>query len=268
MGIIFIYWWVNHTIKLDLSILSGPVNTPKKLQLSLWNSLKHTASSRYLIGIAIMMISCSLSMNIVEGTWKSYLKTAFPKAPDYQGFVSEFNFWTGIIAFTLSLFFSGGILQKFGWKTTARVAPVTIGVMGCLFLLMSYSKNRAPYLTNWLEPNLLLYISIFGGIYTVIAKAVKYAFFDKTVQIAYIPLSSEAKIKGKAAVELLGSRLGKAGSSWIQIALLEIFHTNSIQPLSGILFALLLITTVFWYRSTHEMNKQLTLLEAKESGTA
>jgi AAA family ATP:ADP antiporter len=201
----------------------------------------------------------------VEGTWKSYLKEAFPKAADYQSFSSEVTFWTGVFALIISLFFSGGILRKFGWKIAARVAPTTIGIMGCLFFLMSYGKNSVPCLTNWLGPKLVLYIVIFGGIQNLAAKAVKYAFYDKTTQIAYIPLDPEAKIKGKAAVDMLGSRLGKAGSSWIQIALLELFHTNSIQPLSGILFVFLLITTILWYRATDNIDKQLTILEAKES---
>lgn len=265
VAIIFTYWWAARVTKLDLAISDSPATTPKKLRLSLWDSLNHVASSQYLMSIAIIMISCGLSINIVEGTWKSYLKEAFPKAADYQGFVSGINFWTGIVALIISLFFSGGILRKFGWKTAARVAPITVGLMGCLFFLMSYGKNNMPYLTNWLGARLILWIVIFGGIQSLMAKAVKYAFFDKTTQIAYIPLDPETKVKGKAAVDVLGSRLGKAGSSWIQIALLELFHTNSIQPLSGVLFVFLLITTILWYRATDNIDKQLTILEAKEA---
>lgn len=264
--IIGLYWWANRAIKPGIAQVGAEVNMPKKLQLSLWDSLKHVASSRYLVGIAIMTIACGLSVNIVEGTWKSYLKEVFPKAADYQSFVSELTFWTGMVALIVSLFFSGTILRKFGWKTAARIAPITIGVMGFLFFLMSYGKNNIPYVTSWLGSKLTLYIVIFGGIQNVMAKAVKYAFFDKTTQIAYIPLDPETKIKGKAAVDLLGSRLGKAGSSWVQIALLELFRTNSIQPLSGVLFVFLLITTVFWYRATSDVDKQFNILEAKESG--
>ncbi|WP_339043769.1 Npt1/Npt2 family nucleotide transporter [Cardinium endosymbiont of Tipula unca] len=264
VAIIFTYWWANRATKLDLVISDASVTGPKKLRLSLWDSLKHVSSSRYLMSIAIIMISCGLSINIVEGTWKSYLKEVFPKAADYQSFVSGINFWTGIIALIISLFFSGGILRKFGWKTAARVAPVTVGLMGCLFFLMSYGKNNMPWLTNWLGTKLILWMVIFGGIQSLMAKAVKYAFFDKTTQIAYIPLDPETKVKGKAAVDVLGSRLGKAGSSWIQIALLELFHTNSIQPLSGVLFVFLLITIVLWYRATDNIDRQLILLEAKE----
>lgn len=265
LAILFTYWFANHTIKPDGASVHP---TPQRLRLSLWGSLKHVAASRYLGNIAIMVVACGLSINIVEGTWKSYLKEVFPKAVDYQTFVSELNFWTGIIALVISLFFSGGILRKFGWKATARIAPAMIGITGSLFFLMSYSKHNAPCLTNWMGPKLVLYIVIFGGIHNIAAKSIKYAFFDKTTQIAYIPLDLETKIKGKAAVDLLGSRLGKAGSSWVQIVLLELFHTNGIQPLSGTLLIFLLITTIAWYRATGNVDEQLYMLEVKEAKEA
>ncbi|WP_419241627.1 Npt1/Npt2 family nucleotide transporter [Cardinium endosymbiont of Nabis limbatus] len=266
LAILFTYWFTNHITKRTVAATTMQCNAPAQtLRLSLWESLKHVAASPYLGSIAVMVIACGLSINIVEGTWKSYLKEAFPKAVDYQSFVSELNFWTGVVALIISLFFSGGILRKFGWKTTARIAPAMIGVMGSLFFVMSYSKTNAPSLTNWMGSKLVLYLVIFGGIHNIAAKSIKYAFFDKTTQMAYIPLDPEAKIKGKAAVDLLGSRLGKAGSSWIQIGLLELLHTNSIQPLSGILLVFLVATTIAWYKAAGSVDRQLHILEAKEA---
>ncbi|UWW97231.1 MAG: NTP/NDP exchange transporter [Candidatus Cardinium sp.] len=262
LAILFTYWFTNHTLQPDAASMQR--NTPTKtLRLSLWESLKHVAASGYLGNITIMVVACGLSINIVEGTWKAYLKEAFPKAVAYQSFVSALNFWTGVIALIISLFFSGGMLRKFGWKATARIAPVVIGITGSLFFLMSYSKTNAPCLTHWMGSKLVLYLVIFGGIHNIAAKSIKYAFFDKTTQMAYIPLDPETKIKGKAAVDLLGSRLGKAGSSWIQIGLLELLHTNSIQPISGILLFFLLITTIAWYRATGKVGQALDQLEAK-----
>lgn len=262
VAILLTYWFTNRMVKPPLIHVSRNAPT-QKLHLSLWKSLQHVASSPYLGNIAIMVVACGLSINIVEGTWKSYLKEAFPRAVDYQTFISKLNFWTGIIALLLSLFFSGGILRKFGWKRTAQIVPVMIGIMGALFFLMSYTKNHAPCLTNWVGSKLVLYIVIFGGLHNIMAKSIKYAFFDKTTQMAYIPLDLEAKIKGKAAVDLLGSRLGKAGSSWIQIGLLELLHTSSMQPLSGILLVFLLITNIIWYRSAGNIDQQLHKLEAE-----
>ena len=268
VGILSIYWWINRTMDSSKKHVQGVRSKPEKLQLSLWSSLKHVASSRYLLSIAIMVVACGLSINIVEGTWKSYLKELFPTAADYQTCIVDFTFWTGIIALIISLFFSGSMLRKFGWKASASIAPITIGVTGCLFFLMSYAKHNFPALSHWIGPKFIFYIIIFGGIQSIMAKVVKYTFVDATIQIAYIPLDYEIKVKGKAAVDLLGSRLGKAGSSWIQIILLELFCTNSIQPISGILFIFLFVTTILWYRSTDYVSKQLLLLEAQERDKA
>jgi AAA family ATP:ADP antiporter len=116
-----------------------------------------------------------------------------------------------------------------------------------------------------MSSKLALYLAIFGGIQNIAAKVVKYTFYDKTTQMAYIPLDPESKVKGKAAVDMLGSRLGKAGSSWLQIILLELCHTHSIQPLSGILFVFLVFTTILWYRATYEVSQQLAVLEKTET---
>ncbi|TSJ81184.1 hypothetical protein FPG78_04250 [Cardinium endosymbiont of Dermatophagoides farinae] len=217
LAILFTYWFTNHTLQPDAASMQR--NTPTKtLRLSLWESLKHVAASGYLGNITIMVVACGLSINIVEGTWKAYLKEAFPKAVAYQSFVSALNFWTGVIALIISLFFSGGMLRKFGWKATARIAPVVIGITGSLFFLMSYSKTNAPCLTHWMGSKLVLYLVIFGGIHNIAAKSIKYAFFDKTTQMAYIPLDPETKIKGKAAVDLLGSRLAKQAPLGFKLA--------------------------------------------------
>ncbi|AWN82027.1 Npt1/Npt2 family nucleotide transporter [Candidatus Cardinium hertigii] len=257
LAILLIYGLANHTLGHTLS--TDSIQLPrKKLQLTLWQSLKHVATSKYLASIALATVACGLSMNIVEGTCKAYLKEAFPKESDYQNFYASISFWTGVTACCFSFFLSGGILRKFGWKITARIAPLLIGAIGCFFFLMSYGRYHFPFLSDWLtSKQLILYIATLGAIHMVIAKATKYAFFDKTTQMAYIPLDPEAKIKGKAIVDLLGSRLGKAGSAWIQIALLEFFHTNSIQPLSGILFIFLCTTTICWYKAIGTIDKQM-----------
>lgn len=49
-------------------------------------------------------------------------------------------------------------------------------------------------------------------------QATKYALFDPTTQMAYIPLDEESKSKGKAAIDVLGSRVGKSvGALLLQV---------------------------------------------------
>ena len=69
--------------------------------------------------------------------------------------------------------------------------------------------------------------------------------------MAFIPLSNECKLQGKAAIDGVGSRLGKSSGSLIYQFLLMIF--GSVAVSSPYVGAFLLVTILIWILATQSL---------------
>jgi AAA family ATP:ADP antiporter len=103
---------------------------------------------------------------------------------------------------------------------------------------------------------LLVYL---GAFHNVSSKIAKYSFFDPTKEMAYIPLTENEKVKGKASIDIVGSRLGKTGASFVNLFLIGIVGTGSALSITHILVPLTLIVTVAWMVAVSSLNKKFAL---------
>jgi len=257
--IMALHWWITKSVLKDERLYQPEhkeVAFEQKTKLSLMESLKFISKSPYLRAIAVMVVGYSLTINLTEVTWKANVKLAHPDVGSYQNFMATVGSSVGVCSLIISLFLSGVIIRRWGWHFCAQLPPVVVGVTSIGFLLLFLNQGWLTPLTAMVGTTPLLLVVAFGAFQNIASKVMKYAFFDSTKEMAYIPLDQESKVKGKAAIDVIGSRFGKSGAAWVQIVLIQLAGTGSVLSITGFLLPLITCTVVLWVLSVRSLNKQ------------
>lgn len=261
IAIMLLHAWILRYVLSDARLYQpecGIQQAESKPKLSLWDSLKFIVKSKYLLCIAAIVVAYGLTMSLVEVSWKANLKLAYPDTSQYQSFMATVSSLVGSMSLLITLFFSGPIIRSLGWRFCAQLPPIVIGVTSLLFLLLFCKQDAwlTPML-SWVGLQPILFIVIFGACQNISSKIMKYAFFDSTKEMAYIPLDQESKIKGKAAIDIVGSRLGKSGAAWIQILLIQLSGTGSVLTITPYLLPLIGATVLVWLFSVRALAQEI-----------
>jgi len=230
-------------------------------KMSLRKNFKYLASSKYLLCIATIVLTYNICINLTEVTWKDQLLLIFPQPNDFNGYYGKVTMWVGITA-TMIAIASSFLIRRFSWTLNAMIAPSLLLITGFGFFSFLFMKD-SPFgiaLAASLGSTPLLLGVLFGSVQQCISRASKYTIFDATKELAFIPLSRESKLKGKAAIDGVGSRLGKSGSALIYQALLMFFGTVSATlPYVGLI---LLAIIAAWMVAVYYLGKQFQSLVA------
>jgi ATP/ADP translocase len=74
--------------------------------------------------------------------------------------------------------------------------------------------------------------------------------------MAYIPLSLELRTKGKAAVEVIGTKFGKSLGAFIQSLIFIIIPTATFDSIIVYLLAVFIIIVAFWVLDIVKLNQE------------
>lgn len=225
----------------------------QKTSMSMGESAKFLANSPYIRDLATVVIGYGMAINIVEVTWKSKLKAAFPDPNSYSMFMGNFSTMTGIVTLLMML---GGrvIFKKWGWGVAALITPVTLLTTGIAFFSLTLFPQLFVGITAKLGTTPLMLAVMIGAIQNILSKGAKYSLFDPCKEMAYIPLDQESKTKGKAAVDVIGNPLGKSGGSFLQQILIGVF--GSLQASTPYLGGFLGVIILAWINAANSLNKQ------------
>ncbi len=256
-----IYRWINKNVLTDPKFYdqTEQVRVKKeKPKMSLKDSFIFLAKSRYVLCIAILVLTYNISINLLEITWKSQLKLLYPGRSEYLDFMGTYSTILGATTILMMLFVSSNVLRRFGWGVAAYITPVVLLITGVgFFTFIIFKEPLAPLLVTWGVSPLVIAV-LFGTIQNIMSKASKYSLFDPTKEMAYIPLDQESKVKGKAAIDTVGARLGKAGGSSIQLGLITVF--GSLAAVTPHIAVIMLIIIGAWLWGV----RQLDVLEFRK----
>ena len=232
------------------------------LKLSFKESIRQVLSSPYLGLIVMLILGYGISNNLLGLLWKKQLQIAFPARDDYQHFMGMFSLFTGASTIILIFLFKG-IIPRFGWGVAALVTPVVLFVTGAIFFSFMFFDTFLSPLTAFIGLTPLVLAVAVSTFQQVITKSAKYAMFDPTKEMAYIPLDHHLKTRGKAAADVLGHSLSKASGGYIIGGILMVTHTKDLLEIAPILAFVIMAIITLWIISVKALDKRYTALVAQ-----
>lgn len=227
--------------------------TKKQIKLSLRDAFVQLARSKYLLCIALLVVGYNLGINIIEVVWKDQVHVLYPEKAAFNAYIGNVTSMHGLLAIALTALIPV-MIRKLGWTQTALITPVAMLITGIAFFMLLLSKAVVPVDGM----TILTGVVLVGAIQNAISKACKYSLFDTTKEMAFIPLDHYDKLRGKAVIDGVGSRLGKSGGSLLQQGLLLMFGSlaASVPCIAVILF----VVIIAWIIATKSLGRKLHLL--------
>lgn len=223
-SILCIYYYLDRYV-FDARYMANHQNASyhanETLKMTVLDGIRYVLKSKYLGLMALLIICYGITANLLEITWKRQLGMVFSNPNDYAAFMGNLSTATGL-GTIIAIFLGSALLRKLGWFYGAIATPLVVGTTGTIFFLAVIFPNSLSAIGLRYGWSPIFVAVIIGFILEVVIKSIKYALFDPTKEIAYIPLDDEAKIRGKAAVDVVAGRFGKSSGGFFEITILAL----------------------------------------------
>jgi AAA family ATP:ADP antiporter len=240
----------------------------EKMRLSMRDTFSLLLKSRYLLCIAAIVLCYNLVIHLTEVMWKHEVRELYPDPQEFNIYMNQVSNAIALVATFAAMFISGNSIRKFGWTFTAMLSPAILLITSIGFFFFFFVKNSpSDSIVSLLGTSPLAMVVFFGSAQNCLCRAAKYSVFDSTKEMAYVPLSAESKLKGKAVIDGIGSRLGKSGGSVLyQVLLVMLSSISAISPYIAVcLFAAIFV----WILAVRRLGKQMNeLMENPEAAKA
>ena len=267
-----LYYWINRKViqqeikpQIQESDTQGS-SAAKKPRLSLRESVRYILRSPYLVPLAVIFLCYNISINFTDVLWKEQLKRFFTDPNDMLQHMNKITVGIGILATIGGIFFSF-MVTRLGWTFTAIITPFVMTTLGIGFFTFLFCGDSMMALSSALFGLTPFAMTVYcGSIQNCLSKAAKYSVFDATKELAFLPLSPESKLKGKAAIDGLGSGIGKSGSSLTYQGF--IIMLGSVALSAPYIAGILLVILFAWIYCVISLGKQFKTLTSGQPLTA
>ena len=244
---------------LDPSTATKP---KRKKKGSMAESFAIIRESPKISNLAILVMSYGISHRLFEFAWKASLRSLYPTAQAYQTVLAEVAIATGWATITFMIL-GKFVFQYLGWGAAASATPIamlTSGGVFFLFSLMAGSMAASGNMIFGVDPTTMAFMGVAAGAITqVFARSSKFSLFDPAKEMVYIEMSKEEKSKGKAAVYLIGSQIGKSGGAWVTQALLLI--TGSMTASLPVIASVFTVVIFSWLNAVRNLGETIRMEE-------
>jgi ATP:ADP antiporter, AAA family len=228
----------------------------ESLKISTIEGFKYVTRSRLLWLIVLCSTSFYFGMNLVEVLWKAKIRELHPSVEAYSHLISLCTTWTGVTTMIMNAV-GKNLMRYFSWKTIFSISPVIMTISGLAFFLVSVFPVHFVYLQSAYVAVSALQLAVFvGALQSVLAKGVKYSLWDISKEMLYIPLDYNMKTRGKAATDLVGSKLGKALSGLVPVVLLSCSGFANYISMAPIIMVIFVIICGVWFFGVQLLSKE------------
>lgn len=204
-------------------------------KLSLSSSFRFLMESPYLRSLFLIVIAEYVCYTLGELIFLETLKEQYPSPAEYCQYMGNLSFWMGILTAVSAVFITPYLLQTYSWGKTVLMTPfLMVGATVAFFSVNCMAKYGLLPGVSAISVAIVL-----GSIHFCIGRAAKYTLFDAIKELAFIPLNQEGQVRGKLIIDGIGSRLGRGGSSLINILLFLLAG----GPAGSVFFAGLIATS-------------------------
>ena len=260
----YLYHWVYRNVLTDKRFydraeLPG-VQVKAKGKMRFRDSLRLVLQSHYLVWILVLVAAYGFTDNMLENFWKHELRTCFPHPNDYCTFMNHYTAAYGMLSIVFTLFVTV-VFRRFSWSVGALLTPMIlliggVGLFSCL-LCKRYFLSQYGNLFSFSS-----FIAQFGLCVMVLDRSSKMSFFDMSKEISFIPLAEELKVKGKAVVDGMGYRFGKAFGSGFQVWMLTVLSSftgvqSTYEDIAPYAFTIYLLFAIAWVFAVIRLNRHI-----------